>query len=176
VPRPQGEQAVLATLSHSGPRVSVALLRLPTREGWGGVGWGGWKGFRLPSRPRGSEHLPAQGRLCGPCYTRSTRAAPRARGPAGTLARGIARTPPEGGRRAARRYAGVELRLVGVHALVVREQLAQPRPSHGSREVEPLDYRAEVQVARVLLQEPRSSRAVGSTGMYACAPSSHPSI
>ena len=27
------------------------------------------------------------------------------------LARGIARTPPEGGRRAARRYAGVELRL-----------------------------------------------------------------
>ena len=50
------------------------------------------------------------------------------------LARGIARTPPEGGRRAARRYAGVELRLVGVHALGAREQIAQLRPSRRSRE------------------------------------------
>jgi hypothetical protein len=45
-----------------------------------------------------------------------TRAAPRARGPAGALARSIAHTPPEGGGFAARRTAsaGVELRLVGV--------------------------------------------------------------
>jgi hypothetical protein len=82
--------------SHSGPRVTVALLRLPTRGlgGGGGVGRGlaapppppggggaaggvGREFSAPPSRPRGSEHPPAQGRLCGPCYTRSpTRARP----------------------------------------------------------------------------------------------------
>ena len=91
VRRPRGEQAVLATLSHSGPRVTLALLRLPTR-GWG---WGGRGGFGrnfsaplLAQRFR-REHLPAQGRLYGPCYTRSP-SPPRARGPG--LVTGINKT------------------------------------------------------------------------------------
>ena len=115
--------------SHSGPRVTVALLRLPTR-GLGGGG-GGLEGIsRLP--PPGPE-VQSTSRLRADYAGPVTRAAPRARGPAGALARGIAPTPPEVGCRAARRYAGVGLRLVGVHALVVHEQLAQPRPSRRSR-------------------------------------------
>jgi hypothetical protein len=62
--------------SHSGPRVTVALLRLPTR-GLGGGGGVGRDFSAPPTRPRGYEPPPAQGRLCGPCYTRSpTRARP----------------------------------------------------------------------------------------------------
>jgi hypothetical protein len=71
-----GEQAILATLSHSGPRVTVwpSFVYPP------GVGGGGWKGFlgSPPGPEIQSSHLPAQGRLCGPCYTRSpSRAAAR---------------------------------------------------------------------------------------------------
>jgi hypothetical protein len=74
-----------------------------THQGFGAQVWGGGVGS-----PPGPE-VQSTPRLRADYFMRTlfavTRAAPRARDPAGALARGIARTPPEGGCRAARRYA-----------------------------------------------------------------------
>ena len=97
VPRPRGEQAVLTTLSHYiGAEINCGPSPSSAHQGWG---WGGGGGLGrdlwapLPRRGQSSEHRPGSGNASGACHARS----PLARGPAGALARSIARTPPEGG-------------------------------------------------------------------------------
>ena len=131
----------------------MALLRLPTRGGGGG-GFGRDLGSPPGPGVQSTSRLRAHR---GPRYTRS----PLARGPAGALARSTAR-------RAGSQPAEVRLRLVGLHALVVREQRAQLRPSRLSREVEPLHCRAEA--ARVLFQELCSPRACEHRDVLSLAP------
>ena len=96
----------------------MALLRLPSRR-WGAGGFGRDLGSSPgPEVQSTSRSRLRPGHTSGPRDSRS----PLARGPAGALARSIAR-------RAGSQPAEVRLRLVGLHALVVREQLAQLRPS-----------------------------------------------
>ena len=158
VPGPRGEQAILTTLSHLGPRVTVAILRLPTRAGragWGLQGiWAPLLALRFRAPPAQSTHH----------FRALSHAQPLACSPAGALARNKVHTTPEESGCTARRAA--KQRLAGIHGHVaeqrldsllllgVRKQLAQLRPPRLPGEVKSLDCRAEI--ARVLVQEPRS--------------------
>jgi hypothetical protein len=142
----------------------VALLRLPAR---GVVGGGGGSEGAPAQRLRITfEHLLAQGRL----LRALSHAQPLGRG----VARGIARTPPEGGGVALPDAMCRSRAPAGRFPCSRRaraDRAAPPLPPVPRGSLEPLHCRAEA--ARVLVQEPRSPRVV-STGMIPCTRSSMP--